>query len=362
MRIQTRLLAAATAALLCTAPAAAFASWLQPHTRQEAIPQADVERPLITGKSWLVAEFDFSWKRSTSHFLGSETANVGLTEGTHWEAEDNEGRWDYRRFQLNLAWGFSKNVDFVASIPLVWASVWNNRMVDADGAENPITSWGLGDVHAGIRFQPLRMQSEDGRISNSLIVGLDMRMPSGAESPGSYIGGPNNVVTIVTGGGTWGWDFFARYKQHLYILGIEAGLGYTLSPTNTVMYLVETENNQFNQSFDPGDVIHGDVKLTIQPIKYIAVQGSLDISYRLASRWGSTVDTVPYCKDCPEVPGSEGLYMDVGARLISDPTLRLGIDVYFNYTVAGRRNWLWPIEEISPSRGWTLGGNLSYRF
>ena len=361
MHMHLRLLAAVLVTALVV-PATASATWLQPHTRQEAIPQAEIERPLVAGKSWLETDLDFSWKQSDSHWLGTSIANLGFTEGEHWESERNEGRWDYRRLSFGLRWGFSRHIEFNVRIPVVFAEVWNSRMVNEDGSANPISSVGLGDVHTGIRVQALRLQNADGNISNSLVIGLDMRLPTGAESPGTYIGGPNNVVTIVTGAGTWGWDLYARYRQHLAILGIDVGFGYVLNPSATVMYLIDTETSYFNRSLDPGDVVHGDVKVTVQPLKQIAFQVGLDMDYRMATKWGHTVDTLPYCRDCPEIPNSEGLYMDLVARLIVDPTQHLGLDMYFEYTLAGRRNFLWPLEEISPSRGWTLGGNVSYRF
>ncbi len=340
----------------------ASASWLQPHTRQEAVPVAEVERPLVIGKSWFVFDLDFRFKYSDSHFIGDTPANVGMTEGTHWESEKNDGRWVYRRWELGLGWGFSRNIDLYARIPVVWGSVWNNRMMDDDGNETPITGAGLGDVHGGFRFQFLRNQSEDGRFSNSLIANLDMRFPTGDESPGSYIGGPNNVVTIVTGTGTWGFDFNARFKQQLAIVALEVGAGFTWNPTGTVMYLVEDEYNQFNQHLDPGDVIHGDIGVTVQFFQNLALRGDLFLDYRTKSKWGATSATFPACKDCDIIPGSDGLYMDVQARLISDFNVHLGIDAYFRYTLAGRHNFMWPLEEISPSRGWTAGANLAYRF
>lgn len=361
MLFRQRLLALALVAGMAV-PATASASWLQPHTRQEAIPQAEIQRPLVVGKSWLEADIGFAWKHSDSHWLGDNTVNLGMTEGEHWERERNDGQWDHRTFNLGLRWGFSRHIEINVDIPVVWAGVWNSRMENEDGSPNPITSVGLGDIHTGVRVQALRMQNPAGTISNSLVVGLDMRLPSGSESPGTFIGGPNNIVTIITGAGTWGWDLYARYRQHLAVLGLEVGIGYLLNPSNTVQYLIDTETQFFLRALDPGDVIHGDFKIAVQPIKQIAIQAGLDIDYRTATRWGHTVDTLPYCKECDEVPGSEGLYVDFVSRLILDPTQHLGIDVYFEYTLAGRRNFLWPLEEISPSRGWTLGGDISYRF
>jgi hypothetical protein len=347
-------------ASLVAGPAAA--SWLQPHTHQEALSVAEVERGLMTGKSWFVLDLDFRFKQSTSHFIGDTAANVGFTEGTHWERENNDGRWTYRRWELGINWGFARNIDLFVRVPVVWGSVYNSRMVDAEGNADPITSAGLGDLIGGARFQFLRMQNPENRTGNSLIATLKFRFPTGAESPGSYIGGPNNVATIITGTGTWGIDLEARYKQQLAIVAIEAGVGYTWNPTGTVMYLIENVENQFNQHLDPGDVIHGDVGVTVQFFRNLALRGDLFLDYRTKSRWGSTSNTFPACKECAPIEGSDGLYMDVQARLISDFNIHLGLDAYFRYTIAGRHNFLWPLEDISPSRGWTLGANLAYRF
>lgn len=348
------------AALL--APQVAQASWFQPHTIQEDVPFKEVERSLVTGKSRMLFDLDFSFKQSTSHFIGDDPLNVGVTEGVHWESEKNDGRWTYRRWELGMAWGFSRNLDIYARIPIISASVWNSRMVDSDGNEEPINSTGLGDVITGFRFQFLRNQSDDGRFSNSLIGVFEMRTPTGAESPGSYIPGPNNLVTIVMGTGTWGFDFAARFKQQLAIVAIEVGGGFTWNPTGTVMFLIEDQENQFNQHLDPGDVLHVELGITVQLFRNLALRGDLMLAYRTPTRWGSTSSDFPACGDCPEIPDSEGLWMDVEARVISDLDEHFGLDGYFRYTLGGRHNFLWPLEDISPSRGWTAGGNLSYRF
>lgn len=363
MQQSTRFGVAALSAALLAAPAAQ-ASWWQPHTRQEAVPIAEVARPLVTGKSWLKFSVDFSWKQSKSHFLTENATYIGFGEGTQFEKEKNGGVWNYRRWDIGLDWGLTRNVDIFARVPLVYGTVWNERMVDEDDEDKrkPIKGFGLGDVHAGFRFQPLRTQSENGRFSNSLIVQLDMRMPTGMESPGSYIGGANNVVTVITGTGTWGWDFSARFKQQLAILGLEAGVGFEWNPTNTVMYLVEDVENQFNQHLDPGDRIHGDVAVTVQFFRNLALRANLLLDYRTPTRWGSTASTFPACKECAVVPNSNGLWMDGEARLIANFDYHFGMQGYFKYSFGGRRNFLWPLEDISPSRGWTAGGNFSIRF
>lgn len=343
------------AATLAASPA--FGSWGQPHTLQDVVPLPEVERSLVTGKSWFVFDLDFRFKRSTSHFIGDTPLNLGFAEGTHWERESNEGRWTWRRWDLGISWGFTGALDLYARIPVVWGSAWNSRMGD-----DPISGVGLGDLHSGVRVQLLRTQNPNGRFSNSLIGQIDFRVPTGQESPGSYIPGPNNVATIITGAGTWGIDLAARYKQQIAILAVEVGLGYLWNPTGTVMYLLETEENQFNQHLDPGDVVHGDLGLTVQFFDHLALRGDLFLDYRTPSRWGSTSDTFPACKECAEIPNSNGLYMDVQARVISDFDIHFGLDAYFRYTLAGRHNFLWPLEEISPSRGWTLGGDVAWRF
>lgn len=341
----------------------AQASWLQPHTLQEAIPLPEVERSLVTGKSRMLFSLDFSWKQSASHFTGGDSLfNLGFTEGTHFVKEANNGRWTYRRFELGVAWGITRNLDLYADVPIVWASVVNDLMVNEDGGRDATTSVGLGDIHSGMHFQFLRHQSEDGKLSNSFIGQFDARMPTGFESPGSYLPGPNNVPTIITGTGSWGFDFSLRYKQQLAVLAVEAGLGFTWNPVATVMYLVDDQENQFNQHIDPGDVVHGDVGVTVQFFDHLALRGDVDLEYRTVTKWGRTVQAFPACKECTELEGSNGFWMTAGARLISDFSVHFGVDAYFQYTLAGRRNFLWPLEELSPSRGWTAGLDLAYRF
>ncbi len=351
----------ALGALLWASPASA--SWLQPHTIQEDVPIADVERALVAGKSRMVFDFGFSWKQSRSHFLNSGGVfNVGFTEDTHFEKEKNNAVWNYAKPTFGLTWGFSKNSDIFVHVPVVIASVVNDRMVKDDGSPNPIRSVGIGDIRGGVRFQFLRSRSDDGKLSNSLIGQIEAKFPTGAESPGSFIGGPNNVATILTGTGTWAWDVQVRFKQQLAILAIEAGLGFTWKPTQTVMYLIEDEQNQFNQHLDPGDVVHLDVGLTVQPFQHLAVRVDWLLDYRTPTRWGSTVSAFPACKECDVIPDSNGFWMDLRGTLIADFDTHLGLDAYFEDTLGGRRAFLWPLETVSPTRGWTAGGTLSYRF
>ena len=339
----------------------ASASWLQPRTQQRAFPLADAERELVVGKSWLMFKLDFSYKFSDSHFIGDRLFNLGFTEDKHFERERNEGAWHYRRWDIGARWGFSKNSEIFFRVPVVWGEVWNNRMVDADGTRKPISSVGLGDVHAGVRFQWLRWVSDKGPFSNALATDIDIRFPTGNESPGSYIGGPNNVATLVTGAGSWGFDLSVRFKQQLAFFALELGLGWEINATAVVMYLIEDEYNQFNQHLDPGDRAHLDLGLTFQFFDHLALKTTFDIDYRTPTRWGSTTSTFPPCKDCTELPGSEGFWMDMEARLIIDADVRFGIDFYARLPMAGRRNFLWPLEEISPSRGFTGGVDLQVR-
>jgi hypothetical protein len=358
-----RLLVSTAAALLALGAATeASASWLQPRTQQRAFPLADAERELVVGKSWLVFDLDFSYKFSDTHFIGDSLFNLGFTEGTHFEQERNDGVWHYRRWAIGGRWGFSKNSEIFFSVPVIWGAVWNNRMVDEDGNRNPISAVGLGDVHAGVRFQWLRSISDTGPFSNALATDINVRFPTGDESPGSYIGGPNNVATIITGTGSWGFDLSVRFKQQLAILAIELGLGWEINAVAVVQYLIEDEYNSFNQHIDPGDRAHLDVGFTFQFFDHLAFKLMFDMEYRTPTKWGATKATFPACKDCEELPDSEGFWMDLEGRLIIDVDLHFGLDFYARVPMAGRRNFLWPIEEISPSRGFTGGVDLQVRF
>jgi hypothetical protein len=361
MTRRARLLPLLLAAAILAPAGAARASWLDPHTRQERIPLAEVERPLIVGKSWLVLGIGFDWKHSTSHFTTDRAFNFGFTEGTHYVRENNDGQWDRRVWTLSARWGFSRNSELYFSLPVVWGSVWNNRMLADDGGRKPIHGVGLGDMHAGVKYQWFRTQSQDGRRGNSFITSLDFRFPTGSESPGSYLSGPNNVATVITGSGVWGFDLEARFKQQVRFFGVEAAVGFTLNPTATVMYLLDDVQNQFNQHLDPGDVVHANVGVLLQPESHIALRGDLFFDYRTVTKWGRTVAAIPACKECVEIPFSDGVWMDAGASFILNADARFGLEIWYRGSLAGRRNFLWPIEELSPSRGHNLGGRLNFR-
>jgi hypothetical protein len=100
----------------------------------------------------------------------------------------------------------------------------------------------------------------------------------------------------------------------------------------------------------------------VQLFRHMALRGGLEFAYRTPTRWGSTEAQIPACGECEILEGSDGLWVDVSARLITDIDEHFGVDAYFNYSLAGRRNFLWPLEDISPSRGFTVGANLAYRY
>ena len=54
--------------------------------------------------------------------------------------------------------------------------------------------------------------------------------------------------------------------------------------------------------------------------------------------------------------------MDGYGQVSVTPSRAFQVDARFSYTLGGRRAFLIPLEDVSPTRGWTAGGAVTYRF
>lgn len=364
----TCLLAAGT--LLAASPASA--DIFQHHTGQADIEQRVVERPLVVGKGWVELGFGFDWKSSNSQFIaGDNPAVIGFTPGTHFERYDNDARLDFRTFSLNFRWGFTKGTDVYLKAPFVWNQLQNTNATCPDGSltcdEDELTpvnvnTFALGDMEMGILAQLLRRQDPEGKFNNALGARLHIKAPTGMESPGSYIPSPGLIRVLPTGTGTYNFGLGVEFKQQLAIVAINLRAGYNWRVSGIAQYLIEDEEHQFALRIDPGDSIDWHAIFQFQMSRYFTLGVGARFDYRFATKIGPSSRGLAACKNCDPIEESKGLYMDGVAELNVTPDRSFQIDVNFAYTLGGRPAFLVPLEDISPTRGWTLGGDVMYRF
>jgi len=360
-----RLLAAGI--LLVALPASA--DMFQHHTSQSDIEQRIVERPLVVGKGWVEVGLGLDWKHTSSEFLaGDGGGSFGFTKGTHYEDYSNNARLNFRRFTLMGRWGFTKGTDLYVRIPFVWNHLANdNEMIieTGDGEETRSTSvntFAIGDVEMGVLIQWLRRQDPNGKFNSSLGSHIDIKAPTGLESPGSYIASPGLVTVMPTGTGTYNWGLDIEYKQQLAFMAVDVRAGFVWRTSGIAQYLIEDQENQFQMRIKPGDAVEWDIDLVFQPARFLALGVGLASEYRFATKVGPSSRSMAQCKECEPIADSEGLMMN-GAFLVSiTPSRSFQVDLRAEYTLAGLPAFMIPLEDVSPTRGVTVGANVLYRF
>ncbi len=334
----------------------------QHHTSQAEIEQRIVERPLVVGKGWVELSLGFDWKHSASEFLtGDSKATVGFVPDKHFERYDNDGRLDFRTWSLDARWGFTKGTDVYLHIPIVWNSLQNSN-VGEDGSVVNVNTVALGDLEFGILAQLLRKVDPGGKFNSSLGMHFDVKAPTGLESPGSNIPSPGLITVLPAGTGTYNLGLDLEFKQQIAIMAVNVRAGYVWRASNVVMYLAEDDWNLFQMRLAPGDGIQWDVGLTFQLANFLALGLGGEFEYRFLTKIGPSSSGIAACKNCDPVADSDGLYMDGYGMVSVTPSRAFQVDVRFAYTLGGRRAFLIPIEDVSPTRGWTAGGAVTYRF
>jgi len=376
-----------TGLLLVALPASA--SIFQHHTSQADIEQRIVQRPLVVGKGWVELGLGIDYKYSTSQFLESDSANVGFSKDNHYESFDNGGVLNLTRFSLNFRWGFTKGTDLYLRVPFLWNNLQNNLTVDnweevdgiqegttrvevdADGQEhyyvnNPrqtnINTFAIGDVEMGVLVQWLRRQDPKGRYNTALGSHIEVKAPTGLESPGSYISSPGLVTVLPTGTGTYNFGVDLEYKQQIDFMAVNVYGGFVWRTSGIVQYLIEDQEHYFNLRLKPGDAIEWGLMLTFQPARFLAIAVGTDMEYRFPTKIGPSDRSIAQCKECQPVDGSDGLDMDGVVQVSITPSRVWQVDIRAEYTLGGRPAYLVPLEDISPARGLTAGAAVMYRF
>jgi hypothetical protein len=299
---------------------------------QGDFPQLEIERELVLPKGWLELSVAGDQKVSTNY-----RDEVGALK-----PRSNGTVWTYRQTWLRIEQGFSNRATLYAHIPMVRASLENDSGVYTQ-------TRAMGDVHAGIRFQPQL------GVQTKLAFELDLKTPSGLEWPSDFIGGSNNTTSFLTGTGVTnlGVDIHGRQVFN-DTLALDARIGYTHKFPSVVGYVLET-GGFGNGWLNPGNETRLQGSLICQVGPRLTLHGDLRHSTRLAHRTGtsgsSTIEV-----DLDTLTGTESQYFDAGGGLQLAVNTNLEIRAQALGQVSGTDTRTFAhlgLEELSPQPGVT---------
>lgn len=312
------------------------------HVRTMRAPLAatEVERSLILPKGWAELGLGFDYKEATGQWSASG-------EKVDWDSTS----WLYTTERIELRYGLSPRAELWATVPLHYARLTN----DALGTD--IDQFGLGEPKFGWRLEWFRKSTP----TTSVITDLWMKVPSGLESPGTYIGGPSNWQHIPLSTGTQDLALDVRAKQQLGPIAITGDVGFVYRMSGVTQFLVETSESQFAGRFRPGSEFHAELTPLVQ-LGPIAIEGDLLYKRRFESAYGTTAKGINWDANLVPVEGSDGNQLDVGGQIIANITRGFDLRGGVTYPLMGEDLTFFPFEDITPTRGMTFSGTVELRY
>jgi hypothetical protein len=330
--------------MIVLAPGVAQAAF-EPKTQRDPLSRQAVERGLILPKGWVEFEFEGSRKHATSSW-GADGARE------QW----NNSAWTYNTGRLTMSLGYGQRAEVWASLPYHRARL-DHFAVGATDTDWSISDQSIGDPRFGWRFELL----DNPAPRASAIVEVAYKGPLGAESSGSFIGGPLNISGFVFTTGTPDLYAGAAYKRQFGPAAITARAGYARRFSGPVQYLIELENSQFIGRIKPGDLLTADLGAQLQ-LGPAALGVNPRFTYRGETRMGTTSPGMSPNKTLRAVSGSDGFNLDVMADAVLNVSPALDLSFYANVPVAGQDLQFFPIEDLHPTAGTTLGGKVEVRY
>lgn len=333
-----RLISAAVMLGLSTSAQAAFTE----KTMRAPLPRQAIERGLLMPRGWVELELDYARKNATAN----------------WTADGEKREWEnssflYQTETAKISMGYGSRLEFWFAMPFHQASITSTL---GDGFTTSGTS--MGDPRVGWTFL---LYDGGGSTVTQGAVEFMYKGPAGNESAGSYIGGPQNFNTFVFTTGTP--DAYLGFvgKYQMGPIAITPRFGYARRFSGPVQYLVELQNFQFTGRIKPGDLLTASLKVEAQggPVNLWARP---DFRYRGETRMGTTSPGWSPNKYLDPLAGSDGFNLDVAAGAELNVSRSLDVGFYANIPLMGQDFQFFPIEDLHPTAGVTLGGNLEVRY
>jgi hypothetical protein len=276
---------------------------------------------------------------------------TGYWTATGEPAEFENANWLYTTQSLDIRYGITHRGEMTWSLNTHYVQLTNDLL----GTD--ITQFGFGDPHFGYKYEVFRMLAP---ITSVILYG-DYKAPMGNESPGNYVGGPTTFSSVVLSTGTPDVTVGLAGKRQFGPLAATLDVAQVFRLSGITQYIIETENNQFQERIKPGDItrVYGEVLLQAGTV---ALRSGLTLQMRDVTRVGASSSGFFPSRNLNEISGSDGMSLDFSPSLVFDITRELGVELGANLPLKGEDFLFFPIEDLSPTRGNTYGGTLAFRY
>lgn len=327
-------------ASLLLATSSASAGGFHVRTMRADLPATEVERSLLMPKGWLEFGLGFDYKQATGQW--SDTGDP-----VDWESTT----WLYTTERLSMRYGISRRSELWVYIPMHYV-----RLTNADLGTD-ISTFGLGEPKFGWQFSWFEHHAP----VTSIATDLWMKVPSGQESPGTYIGGPENWQRIPMSTGTQDLGLDIKAKQRLGPLALRGSVGFVYRMSGLSQFVVETSESQFAGRFRPGSEFHAEFDPLLQ-LGPVAIEGTAIYKRRFESAVGTTSGGIYWDEYLTPIEGSDGNSLDVGGNLLVQLTRGVDLQGGVSYPLLGEDLTFFPLEDLTPTRAMTFSGTLELRY
>lgn len=312
-----------------------------PKSSREVMPAREVERPLDLPRGW-------------TEFTLSHQVKLGTGK---WSPDGemvpfDSARWTYHTTTLEWRFGMSRRAEIGWDVPFHIANLTNDKL----GTDTTAAS--IGDVRFRYRY---RIYEEEAPMT-ALVAELEIKGPTGRETPSTYTGGPLQVSNFVFTSGQW--DVYAGVagRRQIGPLALTARLGYERRFSGLAQFVIETNDNQFVGRIKPGDRIHANIEAMIQ-LGPFAIAARPVFTHRQVTKLGVTAKNwLNPGADLSPVETSDGWALDLEGQLTFNATRGFDVHLTGALPLRGEDLMFFPIEDIHPTYGPTLGGAVEVRF
>ena len=327
------------ATLAATTPSAEAAGF-QVKTMRAPLSAVEVERPLVLGKGWFEVSLGYDHKVAN----GAWTADG---QALQWES----AQWLYTTERLGIRYGITRSAEFYWDVPFHYMRLVNENL----GTDT--ASFGIGEPKFGWKLELFNRAIP----TTSMVLDLSYKMPTGQETAGTYVGGPNTVSTFPMSTGQADVAAFARGKQQFGPIAIEASLGYVHRFSGVSQFVVEVDEYQFSGRFKPGSEVRAELSPMLQ-LGPIAIHGDAVYRQWFAAAVGTTAGGFFVDEQLDVIQGSDGWSFDAGGGLVINASRGVDILASAMVPIRGEDLTFFPLESISPTRGPTLSTSVELRY
>jgi hypothetical protein len=318
----------------------AYAAGFQTRTMRDAMPTREIERPLVLGKGWLELSLINEYKNADGYWD---------SEGKAQDFESAE--WLYTTQKAAIRYGLARRSELFWTIPTHYVRLRN------DDLGTDTQAFGIGDPEFGYIHELYRSTAP----ATSIAAKVWYKAPAANESPGNYVGGPNTFSSIVMTTGTPDLGVAVDGKQQLGPVAVQVGMGFIHRIPRVVMYLIETENSQFQARIKPGNVVYYDTQAMLQ-LGPAVVRTAWRMTQRKKTLIGTATEGLFSDQNLDAIEGSDGTSIDMKNGILLQISQGIDLSVDVSTPLQGEDLQFFPIEDIHPTRGTTYMTALELRY